>query len=602
MKARLLFLLRSFIFWVGLFVFSKIAFLIYQAPLSIQASPALWIASIWHGLIMDVAMTAYVMMVLALVTALTFFFSGRILKPILRSFNTLILVAFLFVIVVDLEIYRNWGFHVDTSPFEYLKNPQEAAASTPLHIYILTIALYAGLLTLAIKLYNKKVLAPLTECRPMKFYWSPLFIIIGGAMIIPARGGFDVQPMNTSFVYFSSNIYANHVAVNPVWNFLYALDHMDNYDKDYNCATNEETQELIGQLMSDNGIAPKVLNTEKPNVIFIVLESFSSTLLDFPEVIPNLSAYINEGLFFNHYYSVAERSAKGLAGTMLGFPANPGDAVFKYPNKVEKMPNLGLAFSQMGYNTSFCYGGNVTFGNLNSYLSISGFDRVTDKSDFPSELYGSKWGVHDGPTFERFYENVAKQDTPFFSILYTLSSHEPYDVPEKVIEGTSKKMKFLNSAKYTDRHLGLFMDEFRESPLWDNTLIIITADHGSSFIHKELVHERSKYRMPMLWMGGAIDTTGVVSKYGAQTDLCATLLNQFDYPTDDFIYSKDLLSPDSKGFSYYAYPGGVTFLNDSAYHVYNLKAEQYIVNEGSEDWKMAGRMILQHSFNYFLDK
>lgn len=547
-------------------------------------------------------MTAYVMMVLSVATAFTFFVSGRFLKPIFRSFNTLLLIAFLFVIVGDLEVYRNWGFHVDTSPLQYLKNPKEAAASSPIYIYVLTTAIFTALLTLAIKIYNKKILRPLDGCKPIKFYWSPIFLIIGGAMIIPARGGMDVQPMNTSFVYYSSNLYANHVAVNPVWNFLYALDHMDNYDKDYNCVSDQEAQAFVDNLMADDETAPSVLNTKQPNIVLILLESFSSTLLEFPEVIPNLSSYTKEGLFFKNYYAVAERSAKGLSATLLSFPANPGDAVLKYPSKVEKMPNLALALKEIGYYNTFCYGGNTTFGNLNSYLSISNYDRITNKGSFSSDLYGSKWGVHDGPTFDHFYGNITEQETPFFSILYTLSSHEPYDVPEKVIKGESKKMKFLNSARYTDRHLGLFIEKLRKSPLWDNTLVIITADHGSSFINREAVYEKAKYHMPMVWLGGALDSTGTVSKYGAQTDLSATLLNQLDYPTDKFIYSKDLLSPGSQGFSYYAYPGGVTFINDSVYHVYNLKAKQYIETQGNEEWEMAGRMYLQNSFNYFLKK
>jgi phosphoglycerol transferase MdoB-like AlkP superfamily enzyme len=602
MKQRLLFLLRTFIFWVVLFIMAKILFLTYEFQMTSQLAPALWFKSIWNGLQMDIAMTSYVIMVFTTLLSFTFFLKGKQLTLLFKIANTLLLVLFLLVIVLDLELYRNWGFHLDTTPFQYLKTPQEAAASTPLFIYLLVTALFSASLYFATRIYKKHILSKLAAAKTMKFYFIPVFLILGGSMIIPARGGFDVSPMNTSFVYYSSNIYANHIAVNPVWNFLYALDHMDNLDRDYDCLPTAEANKRFKTLMKDEGVAPKVLNTPRPNVILIILESFSSDLLEHPEVVPNLTKISQEGLFFDHYYSVAGRSDKGIGAILSGYPAHPGVAVIKTSSKIEKMPNLGKAFKDMGYYDSFYYGGDINFANMNSYLNISRFDRIITKLDFPSKYYGAKWGVHDEYTFKTYFEDLATLPKPFFNAFFTLSSHEPFDVPEKIIKGESTKNKFLNTALYTDKQLGLFMEKLRGSDLWDSTLVIITADHGSNFVKHHKGTDKGRYHIPMIWSGGALTSTGIISKYGSQTDLIATLLGQMNYPADDFIFSKNLLSPDVAGFSYYTYNGGAGFINNSLYQVYDDDSHQFLTNEGGKEGEMPGRVFLQTSYNYFVNK
>lgn len=602
MKDRLLFLLRTYIFWILLFIVAKIVFLGYEFHMTSNLEPKFWILSLWHGLIMDVAMSAYFILFYSAILAFTFFLSGKKLKSIFKVINSVFLGLSLLIIVIDLEIYRNWGFHLDTTPFQYLKTPKEAAASTPLLIYLLVLSLYIIALIFSAKIYNRRVLSKLELVNPMKFYFAPIFLIIGGSMIIPARGGFDVQPMNASFVYYNSNIYANHVAVNPVWNFMYALDHIDNQKQDYTCMADSKAEKILSEMMTDNGEAPKILKTKRPNVVIIILESFSSDLLAFPNVVPNLTKCVQEGLFFENYYSVAGRSDKGLSAILSGYPAHPGDAIIKISAKIEKVPNVGNAFKDMGYYNSFYYGGDINFANMKSYLNISRFDRIITKLDFPSEYYGAKWGVHDEYTFKQYFDDLPSLQTPFFNVFFTLSSHEPFDVPDHIIKGESIKDKFLNTALYTDKQLGIYMDNLKESPYWDSTLVIITADHGSTFVKRYNGTEKDRYHIPMIWTGGALDSTGVISKYGSQTDLISTLLHQMDYPCDEFIFSKNLLSPDVEGFSYYTYRGGCGFLNDSLYQVYDNNSESFLINEGAQNGEMPGRVYLQTSYKYYLDK
>src|SRR5690606_32505150 len=111
-------------------------------------------------------------------------------------------------------------------------------------------------------------------------------------------------------------------------------------------------------------------------------------------------------------------------------------------------------------------------------------------------------------------------DYPFFKYYFTLSSHEPFDVPmEKVNDDP-----YLNSVQYTDRCLGDFFKSVKESGLWDNTLFVLIADHGTSGPRKATSQMIERYHIPMVWTGGAMavkDT--VITTMGSQKDMVTTL-------------------------------------------------------------------------------
>ena len=79
----------------------------------------------------------------------------------------------------------------------------------------------------------------------------------------------------------------------------------------------------------------------------------------------------------------------------------------------------------------------------------------------------------------RFFENIKHEQQPFFATLFTLSSHEPYDVPMvPTFKGNDETTKFKNSVAYTDSCIGVFINRLKKDPLWQNTFIVFVADHG----------------------------------------------------------------------------------------------------------------------------
>ncbi len=212
--------------------------------------------------------------------------------------------------------------------------------------------------------------------------------------------------------------------------------------------------------------------------------------------------------------------------------------------------------------------------------------RSSLNNDFNSALPRSNWGVPDHLTFQRLLEETDKASSPFLHILLTLSSHTPFDVPmEAVFPGNDLPMKYLNSIYYTDKAFGDFIAKAKTRDWWDKTLIILLADH-SCRVGNLTEHEEKRFRIPMLWLGGALavrDT--VIHTYGSQTDLPFTLLGQLNYPRGDFRFSNDLLSGNPGAFAYYTFHDGIGFISDSSYAVYNLTTDSYFIQEDKNSGK-----------------
>ncbi len=290
-----------------------------------------------------------------------------------------------------------------------------------------------------------------------------------------------------------------------------------------------------------------LLNTPKPNIIIIILESFTANIMEplggMKDITPNLNKLVPEGVLFDHFYASGDRTDRGLIAILSAYPAQPETSIIRFPQKTQNLPFLSRALQKLDYHTSFVYGGDIGFANMESYLYTAGFSHITEDGDFNGSLNNSKWGVADEFVFRRTLEECDTARSPFFKVMLSLSSHEPFEVPMKpIFQGTDERSLFLNACLYTDKSLGEFIASAKQKPWWNKTLVIITADHGHRFPNPEELKEKERFKIPMLWLGGALtkrDT--VIHTLGGQTDIANTVLAQLDSPQTNFKFSKNML-------------------------------------------------------------
>ncbi len=372
----------------------------------------------------------------------------------------------------------------------------------------------------------------------------------------------------------------------------------------------ERVKEITDSLFSGVSTTEQLirLSDTSTNVIFIIWESFTEKAIhasiNNQEVTPQFNRLKNEGIYFSNVYASGDRTNKGIPAILSGYPAMPNTTIIHSPAKSEKLLVLSKLFKEKGYYTPFFYGGEPEFANIKSYLLHGGFDPIIGKNDFAAKDMNSKWGAHDGVVMNRVFEDLSKSKKPFFATWLTLTSHEPFETPvATVFAGSDNTTKFLNSLHYTDQVVSDFIDKCSKEPWWNNTIIIITGDHGHPL--PENGNKADDFRTPMLWIGGALNKKGIIiDKIVSQFDIAETLAKQVGLSEAKFPFSKNVLDPASKSWAFFTFNDGFGFVDSTGRLVFDNVGKLPIQQEGGAGATEteAGKAMMQRVYDDFLKK
>jgi phosphoglycerol transferase MdoB-like AlkP superfamily enzyme len=564
-----------------------------------------------YGLRLDISTSTYILLLPFISIIPTIFFKPSYLKVVYKTFTILLLFIISLLTIGDLELYKYWGFRLDATPLIYINTPGEMMASVSWFVVIRQFLIMALLIWGGIKFYNYFVHKHIDKITQGKWYELIIYPIFFGLLVIAARGGIGIAPLSTGTAYFCKNGFANHAAINMVWNVGYSLTVRETLSNPYKEFNHDDAKLSVDNLFNKNFNTQSIIKKGKTNIIIILVESFTakaiSVLGGTEGVTPRFNKLCKEGILFDNFYASGIRSDKGIVSVISGYPAQPIASIIQFPNKTESLPYITKDLQTEGYNTAFYYGGDPEFASMQSYLQNANFNNVVTVNDFPEELNDSKWGVADNFIFTKLYNDINIAKSPFFYFYFTLSSHEPFDVPMKtVIHGDDIDHKFMNSLYYTDSCLGDFIDKAKTSTWWNNTIIVVTADHGSRAPYDTENFVPKRFHIPMLWLGGALLATDtVIHNIASQTDLAQTLLNQLNIkPAKEYQFSNDIFSSNSKNIAFCAYTNGFLYVNDSNKIAFDYDEKAVKLSEGSEpdSTLRMGKQYLQVLYDDFMHR
>ncbi len=536
-----------------------------------------------HSLRLDMATVCYVFAFTLLLYWFNFFTARKPAKTILVIYSSIVLSAFSILLISNIFLYKSWGTLINYRALSFITDTGEIIAS------ITTAELVGGLLFsgfsvyLFLKLFLKKVLpffTVQTTSLPVKI-GVPVALVVLTA--IGSRGGLQLIPINESAVYFSSNTKLNHAAVNPVWYLGHNILQSSGFDKNpFSYFDNAVAQKNKNLLYKNSLLSDSILNTPNPNIIIIMIESYTADIIKSlggdSNTTPNFENLIADGLLFTNIYSSGFRTDQAFVSVLSGFPAQPNHSIIRFPEKAEHLPSLTKKMKAQGYNNSFYYGGELGFSNLNSYLLSTGFEKIIGIDDFDKSQLNSKWGAHDEFVLTKQLDDVKKFKQPFFSVLMTLSSHEPFETPIPTpFTQSNLPSKFRRAAWYTDKCLGDYFINAKKQAWYNNTLIVLVADHGHLLpLQRDYFDVRAR-RIPLLITGGALKTELRGKKIhvtGNQNDLPATLLSQLSNNPSDFMWSNNLLAKDRTNFAYVCMDNAIGWINDSCSFVFYTESNK----------------------------
>lgn len=533
------------------------------------------------------------------------------IEKVIRIYTISIVILLSFIATADLELYTAWGYRMDATPLLYFKSPKAMGASVSSSPLFLLSGIFI-IISLFFIWFYKKYIDRYIYLKPIQFSIAnpAISLFITAFLFIPIRGGIQKIPINESNVYFSKKIFANHAALNLPWNISFSILNRNSNKNPFDYFTNEKARQLVSNLYNTGPIKiPSIVSVKKPNVIFILMESFTAKFVGClggePGVTPNLDKIAADGLLFTNIYAAGDRSEKGLVAVLSGYPNQAITSIIKTPTKTERLPQITQSLEAEGYHTSYTYGGELEFANIKSYLLNGGFDKLVSMYSFSPSERTTSWGVHDQIVLHRFFDNLKKEPQPFFATLFTLSSHEPYDVPMAPrFKGKDETTLFKNSVAYTDSTLGVFINRLKKDPLWQNTLIVLVADHGHPLPGYDPNDRPSKFHIPLIVTGGALKIKGVINTIGSQTDIATTVLDQLGISSHNFKWGKDLLDSSARSFAFYSFNNGFGFVTPAGIVTVDNVSKKVIYNTNGIDTNAInfGKAYMQLSYQDFLNR
>lgn len=402
--------------------------------------------------------------------------------------------------------------------------------------------IWLGLSYLLISFYGKVATIIPTWSKKDFLIQTAVFIAGIPLALLIYRGGFQLKPINAVDAAQYTSSQNVPLVISTPFSILKTLDLKT--IEPHNYYANEP--DLIKHYTPIHAAESKEF--KKMNVFLIILESFSKEYIGAINhrqkgFTPFLDSLMSESLVFPNAFSNGKKSIEGVPAIIASIPTWMDEAYITSPYGSNNMNSLASTLKSEGYRTAFFHGGtNGTMG-FDAFARLAGYEQYYGRKEYNDESdYDGNWGIWD----EEFMQYVAKRSNempqPFFSTLFTLSSHHPFEVPKKY-EGKFKEgdLPILKSVAYTDYSLRRFFETAKQMPWYNNTLFVLCADHtgisGDAF-YSNLI---GSHAIPIVYYKANSDLKGIDSTVTQQLDIMPTVLNYLGYPKKYFAFGHNSL-------------------------------------------------------------
>lgn len=477
-------------------------------------------------------------------------------------------------------------------------------------------------------LYNRvKVQPGLRPDSKVKYFAfsAVAFIFIGTMIIGGIRGDFkkSTRPINI--------IDANRHVTQPEHADI-VLNTPFSIIRTFNVTSFKKVSFVDEKVITDDFHPIKFYNNNPkttPNVVLIITESMgreywgcmnrSRNIPGFVSYTPFLDSLSQHSLIFDNSYANGSKSIHGMSSILAGIPSFK-DAFTSSPYPKQRIESLVSTLESMGYDTSFFHGApNGSMGFL-GFGNILGYDHYYGKTEYNNDAdFDGSWGIWDEP-FMQFMKNTLDQKKqPFFGTIFTVSSHEPYIVPEKYAgkfpKGTVPMHQVVG---YTDYAFKKFFEAAKKSPWYKNTIFVITADHGNQIAYDEYRKVLNRSATPILIFRPDGSLKGVDSQICQQIDIYPTILDLIGYDKPFMSWGRSLVGDKQVEPFAISYNGNLFMLQRGKYictfdgknvvgfyDINDKGLEHNLIdkkNKEMEETEIACKAFLQDYFERIIDK
>ncbi len=587
----------------------------------------------YYGLIFDTTAILYLNLVFILLSILPLFINTsrgfqKVLFYIYFTFN-LIGYALNFV---DFIYYKYTFTRTTMVVWDLLKHESNGANMffrfliSYWHVFLL----FFIMAFLWIYLYKKvRVRNAIQPIRKLPYLLSSLigFVVIGVLIIGGIRGGDfkkSTRPINMlDASRHVKKIEHSDIVLNTPFAFI----------RTFNANSFKKEPFNISKKTIDEYIQPikHYTNNPKttPNIVLFITESYGreywgafnkdANIPNYESFTPFLDSLAQHSLIFSNAYANGSKSIHGMSSVLAGIPSFKNAFTSSAYSK-QDIQSLVSTLEEMGYDTSFFHGApNGSMGFL-GFGNILGFNHYYGKTEYNNDDdFDGSWGIWDEPFFQFMKTTLDVKTQPFFATIFTVSSHEPYVIPEKY------KGKFPlgyvpmhKAVGYTDFAYKKFFEAAKKEPWYDNTIFVITADHPNQIHFTDFygkVINRSAVPILIYKPDGSFE--GDNKELAQQIDIYPTLLDIVGYDKPFRSWGRSLVGSDSEkpfvmnGTEYYQLQRGnyiCIFNGEEAIGFYDIADKglqnNLIANRNAEmnELELFCKAFLQDYYERIIDK
>lgn len=408
-------------------------------------------------------------------------------------------------------------------------------------------------------------------------------------MIFGFRGGPQSKPI--SFVegrIFSESI-ANQLVMNSTFSVLKSfgkapIERLQFFDE-------KEMLRLLENTHQQSEIPKDLKNV---NVVQIILESFSAEYMRLknPEFTPFLNQLVfdkNQAVSMTNSYANGLRSIEGVGAILAGVPALMEEPFINSEFAANQFIGIGSVLKAKGYHTSFFHGAQNGSMHFDAFIKSTGIENYFGKNEYPNAADDDgTWGIYDGPFLNWACEKMSSFPEPFMTSVFTLSSHQPFNIPAKVrSEHPDGSIPILKAIHYTDSSIKEFMNCASQKPWFKNTLFIFTADHAGPPL-KAGGEFSERFRIPIIFYMKDIKNLESFNRdqFAQQIDILPTILQTLEVSQKSKnLLARSLWQPGPKQIALYA-DGVYDLVGDVSNKDLQLKAIRQYFSQGLFDNKL----------------
>ncbi|MCD6173314.1 MAG: LTA synthase family protein, partial [Sulfurimonas sp.] len=445
-----------------------------------------------------------------------------------RAYYILIVTLLISFAFIDLAYFSFFAEHSTIMIFGVFDDDTEALINTALANYnIPLVTLIGSFFYLIIYFLTFKIIK---QKEKIDTQWSMkkqtiFFLLLVITIGVLARGSLGLFPLAKYIPDVSADPFINKLPQTPTYALVYAykqykksksgrydlikdLGYKGKIDKAFmvHLETDNINQDDLLNNITYQTDANEVVKNKPPHVVVVMVESFGMPILSYQSktfnIMGKIKKHFQEDILFTNFISTGNGTVSSLEALLLNIPSRPGAIALgqsKYLNTSFKQASARV-YQDAGYETSFVYGGDLSWRNVGSFMSRQGFDSVKGKAQIVKSLSldakkdAHDWGVYDEFSYKYILEKLKNAKKPQFIFLLTTNNHPPYKVPENY---KSNKLEFSKELKehitgdmdlarrrfkdyaYAVDMAGDFLDKLKASPLSENTVVALTADNNT---------------------------------------------------------------------------------------------------------------------------